>query len=101
MTDTITETYELSHPLVKISYQLKRIVDYIGGKASYIILPLIAFTMIDVFGRKLTNTAFDFQLINFKPMSVVEFQQFLTLCFVESYGIVINSGSNDTLHWNC
>ena len=62
MTDTTPETYELSHPLVQVSYQLKRIVDYIGGKASYFILPLIAFTMIDVFGRKLTNTAFDFQL---------------------------------------
>ena len=62
MTDTTTETFELSHPLVRISYQLKRIVDYIGGKASYFILPLIGFTMIDVFGRKLTNTPLDFQL---------------------------------------
>ena len=63
MTDATREFHDItSHPLVQLSYQLKRIVDYIGGKASYFILPLIAFTMIDVFGRKLTNTAFDFQL---------------------------------------
>ena len=37
-------------------------MDYVGSKGAYFILPLIIFTMVDVFGRKLTNTAFDFQL---------------------------------------
>jgi len=63
MTDAIIKTYEItSHPLVQISYKLKKFVDFVGSKGAYFILPLIAFTMIDVFGRKLTNTAFDFQL---------------------------------------
>ena len=61
MTDATRETYEIkSHPLVQISYRLKKLVDFIGSKGAYFILPLIAFTMIDVFGRKLTNTPLDF-----------------------------------------
>lgn len=51
-----------SHPLVLLSYKLKTIVEFVGQRGAYFILPLILFTMIDVFGRKLTNTAFDFQL---------------------------------------
>lgn len=54
---------ELSaHPLVLISYKLKIVVEWIGMRGAYFILPLIIFTMIDVFGRKLTGTSFDFQL---------------------------------------
>lgn len=51
-----------SHPMVQLSYKLKTIVDFIGQRGAFFILPLVLFTMIDVFGRKLTNTAFDFQL---------------------------------------
>jgi TRAP-type mannitol/chloroaromatic compound transport system permease small subunit len=51
-----------SHPLVLLSYKLKTIVEFFGQRGAYFILPLVGFTMIDVFGRKLTNTAFDFQL---------------------------------------
>ena len=48
MTDATRETYEItSHPLVQISYQLKKLVDFVGSKGAYFILPLIAFTMID------------------------------------------------------
>ncbi|NQV60256.1 MAG: TRAP transporter small permease subunit, partial [Alphaproteobacteria bacterium] len=63
MTDsTITHREMSSHPLVLLSYKLKTIVEFVGQRGAYFILPLILFTMIDVFGRKLTNTAFDFQL---------------------------------------
>jgi|TARA_B100000959_G_scaffold86675_1_gene92075 TRAP-type mannitol/chloroaromatic compound transport system permease small subunit len=48
--------------MVQVSYKLKTIVDFIGQRGAFFILPLVLFTMIDVFGRKLTNTAFDFQL---------------------------------------
>jgi len=48
--------------MVQLSYKLKTIVDFIGQRGAFFILPLVLFTMIDVFGRKLTNTAFDFQL---------------------------------------
>jgi len=51
-----------SHPVVQLSYKLKTIVDFFGQRGAFFILPLVLFTMIDVFGRKLTNTAFDFQL---------------------------------------
>ncbi len=51
-----------SHPMVQLSYKLKTIVDFFGQRGAFFILPLVLFTMIDVFGRKLTNTAFDFQL---------------------------------------
>ncbi|MBC8240984.1 MAG: TRAP transporter small permease subunit [Alphaproteobacteria bacterium] len=63
MTDsTITHHEMSSHPLVLLSYKLKTIVEFFGQRGAYFILPLILFTMIDVFGRKLTNTSFDFQI---------------------------------------
>lgn len=63
MTDsTITTRETSSHPLVLLSYKMKTFVEFFGQRGAYFILPLILFTMIDVFGRKLTNTAFDFQL---------------------------------------
>ena len=63
MTEQTMSTREMSsHPLVLLSYKLKTIVEFFGQRGAYFILPLVGFTMIDVFGRKLTNTAFDFQL---------------------------------------
>ena len=63
MTEQTLSTREMSsHPLVLLSYKLKTIVEFFGQRGAYFILPLVGFTMIDVFGRKLTNTAFDFQL---------------------------------------
>ena len=38
------------------------IVEYNGERGVYFILPLTTFTMLDVFGRKLTGTSFDAQL---------------------------------------
>ncbi|MDA1100427.1 MAG: TRAP transporter small permease subunit [Proteobacteria bacterium] len=51
-----------AHPLVLVSYKLKTFVEFIGQHGAYFILPLILFTMLDVFGRKLTGTWFDAQL---------------------------------------
>ncbi|MBT4044079.1 MAG: TRAP transporter small permease subunit [Rhodospirillaceae bacterium] len=63
MTETTIITRDISsHPLVSLSYKLKVFVEFFGQRGAYFILPLILFTMIDVFGRKATNTAFDFQL---------------------------------------
>ena len=63
MTEQTMSTREMSsHPLVLLSYKLKTIVEFFGQRGAYFILPLVGVTMIDVFGRKLTNTAFDFQL---------------------------------------
>jgi TRAP-type mannitol/chloroaromatic compound transport system permease small subunit len=60
-----------SHPLVRLSAKLKVFVEFFGQRGAYFILPLVIITMIDVFGRKLTNTWFDFQLFlveNVSPM---------------------------------
>ena len=63
MTDSTMVHHEMSsHPMVLLSYKLKTLVEFFGQRGAYFILPLILFTMIDVFGRKLTNTWFDFQL---------------------------------------
>jgi TRAP-type mannitol/chloroaromatic compound transport system permease small subunit len=63
MAETTMATREISsHPLVQLSYKLKIFVEFFGQNGAYFILPLILFTMLDVFGRKATNTAFDFQL---------------------------------------
>ncbi len=59
---TITRQETSVHPLVMISHRLKLVVEYIGERGAYFILPLIIFTMLDVFGRKLTGTSFDAQL---------------------------------------
>ena len=56
---TITRQETSVHPLVMISHRLKLVVEYIGERGVYFILPLIIFTMLDVFGRKLTGTSFD------------------------------------------
>ena len=50
------------HVLVLVSYKLKSFVEFFGERGAYFILPLIIFTMLDVFGRKLTGSAFDVQL---------------------------------------
>ncbi|MBT4689108.1 MAG: TRAP transporter small permease subunit [Rhodospirillaceae bacterium] len=50
------------HVLVLVSYKLKSFVEFFGERGAYFILPLIIFTMLDVFGRKLTGTSFDVQL---------------------------------------
>ncbi|MDP6689856.1 MAG: TRAP transporter small permease subunit [Alphaproteobacteria bacterium] len=63
MTEQTAATREMSaHPLVLLSYKLKAFVEFFGQRGAYFILPLIIFTMVDVFGRKLTNTPVDFQL---------------------------------------
>ncbi len=63
MTEQTAATREMSsHPLVLLSYKLKAFVEFFGQRGAYFILPLIIFTMVDVFGRKLTNTPADFQL---------------------------------------
>lgn len=72
MTDSTMVRYEMSsHPLVLLSYKLKTFVEFFGQRGAYFILPLILFTMIDVFGRKLTNTWFDFQLFLVENVSVM------------------------------
>ena len=63
MTETTLATREMSaHPLVWISHKLKIFVEFFGQRGAYFILPLIIFTMLDVFGRKMTGTNFDVQL---------------------------------------
>lgn len=63
MTETTIARHEMSsHPLVLLSYKLKTFVEFFGQRGAYFILPLILFTMLDVFGRKLTGTWFDAQL---------------------------------------
>ena len=63
MTESTMATREMSsHPLVLLSYKLKTFVEFFGQRGAYFILPLIIFTMLDVFGRKLTGSAFDVQL---------------------------------------
>ena len=63
MTVSAIARQEMSaHPLVLISYKLKTFVEFFGEYGAYFILPLILFTMVDVFGRKLTGTSFDVQL---------------------------------------
>ncbi len=63
MTEQTMATREMSsHPLVLLSYKLRNVVEFFGQRGAYFILPLVIFTMVDVFGRKLTNTPLDFQL---------------------------------------
>ena len=63
MTEQTMATREMSsHPLVQLSYKLRNVVEFFGQRGAYFILPLVIFTMVDVFGRKLTNTPLDFQL---------------------------------------
>ena len=50
------------HPLVSVAHRMKIFVEFFGERGAYFILPLIIFTMLDVFGRKLTGSAFDVQL---------------------------------------
>ncbi|MDP6564158.1 MAG: TRAP transporter small permease subunit [Alphaproteobacteria bacterium] len=72
MTESTLATRDMSsHPLVRLSAKLKVFVEFFGQRGAYFILPLVIITMIDVFGRKLTNTWFDFQLFlveNVSPM---------------------------------
>ena len=72
MTESTMASREMStHPLVQLSLKLKVFVEFFGQRGAYFILPLIAFTILDVFGRKLTGTAFDVQLWlvdNISPM---------------------------------
>jgi TRAP-type mannitol/chloroaromatic compound transport system permease small subunit len=59
MTESTVASREMSsHPLVLLSYALKTIVEFFGQRGAYFILPLVGFTMLDVFGRKLTNQTF-------------------------------------------
>ena len=44
-----------SHPIVLLSYKLRTFVEIFGKNGAYFILPLVGFTMLDVFGRKMTN----------------------------------------------
>ena len=44
-----------SHPMVLLSYKLRNFVEWFGQRGAYFILPLVLFTMLDVFGRKMTN----------------------------------------------
>ncbi len=63
MTESTLARHELSsHPLVLLSYKLRNFVEFFGQRGAYFILPLVLFTMMDVFGRKLTGTSFDVQL---------------------------------------
>jgi TRAP-type mannitol/chloroaromatic compound transport system permease small subunit len=63
MTESTMARHELSsHPLVLLSYKLRTFVEFFGQRGAYFILPLVLFTMMDVFGRKLTGTSFDVQL---------------------------------------
>jgi TRAP-type mannitol/chloroaromatic compound transport system permease small subunit len=63
MTETTVARREMSsHPMVLISYKLRNLVEFFGENGAYFILPLVLFTMLDVFGRKLTGTSFDVQL---------------------------------------
>jgi TRAP-type mannitol/chloroaromatic compound transport system permease small subunit len=59
MTEATVAKQELSaHPLVLVAHKLKVFVEFVGERGAYFILPLILFTMVDVFGRKLTNQTF-------------------------------------------
>ncbi len=63
MTEAAVTEAELSaHPLVLVAHKLKIFVEFFGERGAYFILPLIIFTMVDVFGRKLTGSSFDAQL---------------------------------------
>ena len=64
MTESIIASHESSsHPLVLLSYKLRIFVEFVGQNGAYFILPLVGFTMIDVFGRKMTNqTIFGFSI---------------------------------------
>jgi len=64
MTESTIASHESSsHPLVLLSYKLRNFVEFIGQNGAYFILPLVGFTMIDVFGRKMTNqTIFGFSI---------------------------------------
>ncbi|MBT4488153.1 MAG: TRAP transporter small permease subunit [Rhodospirillaceae bacterium] len=63
MADTTMARQEVSpHPLVSVAHRMKIFVEFFGERGAYFILPLIIFTMLDVFGRKLTGSAFDVQL---------------------------------------
>jgi len=64
MTESTIASHESSsHPLVLLSYKLRIFVEFVGKNGAYFILPLVGFTMIDVFGRKMTNqTIFGFSI---------------------------------------
>ena len=56
MTETaIAGRESSSHPIVLLSYKLRTFVEFFGQRGAYFILPLVGFTMLDVFGRKMTN----------------------------------------------
>ena len=52
---TIVGRESSSHPIVLLSYKLRTFVEVFGKNGAYFILPLVGFTMLDVFGRKMTN----------------------------------------------
>ncbi len=52
---TIAGRESSSHPIVLLSYKLRTFVEFFGKNGAYFILPLVGFTMLDVFGRKMTN----------------------------------------------
>ena len=52
---TIVGRESSSHPIVLLSYKLRTFVEFFGKNGAYFILPLVGFTMLDVFGRKMTN----------------------------------------------
>jgi len=64
MTETTASRQETSsHPMVLLSYKLKSFVEFFGQNGAFFILPLVGFTMLDVFGRKMTNqTVFGFSI---------------------------------------
>ncbi|MBT4043509.1 MAG: TRAP transporter small permease subunit [Rhodospirillaceae bacterium] len=56
MTESTMTGHEMSsHPMVLLSYKLRNFVEWFGQRGAYFILPLVLFTMLDVFGRKMTN----------------------------------------------
>ena len=56
MTESTIASHESSsHPLVLLSFKLRTFVEFFGKRGAYFILPLVGFTMLDVFGRKMTN----------------------------------------------